>query len=163
MSLAPRCPFAGELARPALILSLTHLFHMTCLPTPTLSADDLRALASQGQSPSCRSCKSLPSAGWEAVPTSLDRQGLEQIGALFAPDADLSSATLDELHPQGTRYWSPDAPIATAWFPYNRCTVWRCRACGTLLLRYAETGGYFEEERIRRVDPDLIVRTPGNT
>lgn len=128
------------------------------------NAADLRALALQAQTPACDSCKTLPSAGWEAIPSSLDRARLEQVGRLYpATDTDPSLATLDEYHPNGTRYWSPDAPIAPGWFPYNRCSIWRCRRCATVFLRYAETGGYFEEERIRRVTPALVVATSGNT
>lgn len=133
-------------------------------PEHEWSAHALQALAAQAQARPCDSCRTLPSAGWEAMPSSLDRSRLENIGALYsATDADLSAATLDEHHPNGTRYWSAEAPIAPGWFPYNRCSVWRCRICATVFLRYAETGGYFEEERIRRVDPALVVTTPGNT
>lgn len=127
------------------------------------SAEDLKALAAQAKAPACASCSTLPSAGWEAMPSSLDRSLLEPVGALHAADADPAAATLDEYHPNATRYWSADAPIALGWFPYNRCSVWRCRQCATVLLRYAETGGYFEEERVRRVDPALVVPAPGNT
>jgi hypothetical protein len=130
----------------------------------TWDAPALLALAKRANDPHCNSCKTLPSAGWEALPSSMDRTSLELMGTTFPPTApDRSGATLDEYHPHGTRYWSANAPIALDWFPYNRCSVWRCRRCASVYLRYAETGGYFEEERIRRVDPDLIVRTPGNT
>lgn len=129
-----------------------------------LSAPALQALAMHARTPPCDSCKTLPSAGWEAIPSSMDRSRLEAMGTLYPATApDRSAATLDEYHPNGTRYWSVNAPIAIDWFPYNRSTVWRCRQCATVFLRYAETGGYFEEERIRRVDPALIAMTSGNT
>lgn len=124
----------------------------------------LQALAAQAAATACASCRTLPSAGWEAVPASLDRALLEPLGTLYPVDTpDPNAATLDEYHPHGTRYWSADAPIAPGWFPYNRCSVWRCRQCATVFLRYAEHGGYFEEERIRRVSPELVAATPGNT
>ena len=133
-------------------------------PDTEWSACALHTLATQAHALPCDSCKTLPSAGWEAMPSSLDRSRLEPVGTLYPATAtDRSAATLDEYHPAGTRYWSANAPIAPDWFPYNRCTVWRCRQCATVFLRYAETGGYFEEERIRRVDPALITTTSGNT
>ncbi|KQP13568.1 hypothetical protein [Pseudorhodoferax sp. Leaf267] len=133
-------------------------------PETEWSAAALQALAAQAATPPCDSCRTLPSGGWEAMPSSLDRARLEPVGTLYpAAATDLAGATLDEYHPNGTRYWSADAPIALGWFPYNRCSVWRCRVCATVFVRYAETGGYFEEERIRRVDPALVVATPGKT
>jgi hypothetical protein len=131
-----------------------------------MDAAALVALAQQARAPLCDSCKTLPSTGWEAMPSSLDRTRLEQVGTLAAAGDDQPEPTLDEYHPDGTRYWSALAPIAPAWFPANRCGVWRCHSCATVLLRYAEHGGYFEEERVRRVLPALVVLdapTPGKT
>jgi hypothetical protein len=131
-----------------------------------LDAAALAALAQQARAPLCDSCKTLPSTGWEAMPSSLDRARLEQVGTLAAAGDDQLEPTLDEYHPDGTRYWSALAPIAPAWFPANRCGVWRCRRCATVLLRYVEHGGYFEEERVRRVLPALVALdapTPGKT
>lgn len=121
-------------------------------PSP---AEWLTALALQADAAPCRLCATLPSPGWEGVPSSFDRDRLEEVGALYASDP--MEATLAEYHPGKTRYWSTDAPIAPAFFPYNRCTVWRCRECRSVFLRYAEHGGYYEEERIRRVTPALVV------
>ena len=67
--------------------------------------------------------------------------------------------TLDEHHPAGTHFWSPDAPIAPAFHPANRCDVWQCSACGRAFLRYTEYGGYYQDERVRRLDPALIDTT----
>jgi hypothetical protein len=46
--------------------------------------------------------------------------------------------TFAEYHPHGTGYWSPDAPIAPEYFPYNRCTVQQCMVCGRACLAYVE-------------------------
>ncbi len=131
------------------------------------SAAALRELAAQADAAACDSCATLRSTGWESVPVSLDRARLQAVGTLYDPAAGSPlESTLEEYHPQRTRYWSADAPIATGWFPYNRCGVWRCRACATVVLRYAEHGGYFEEERIRRVVPALVdsaAPPPGKT
>ena len=48
-------------------------------------------------------------------------------------------------------------PVALGYHPYNRCDVWRCTACRRVFLRYTEYGGYYQDERIRLVDPGLVV------
>lgn len=128
---------------------------------PSSPAAWLKSLALQADAAPCRACATLPSLGWESVPSSFDRDRLEEVGALYASDP--MEATLVEYHPGPTRYWSADAPIAPKFFPYNRCTVWRCRHCRSVFLRYAEHGGYYEEERIRRVTPALVVDAEPDT
>lgn len=131
------------------------------------TAAALRDLATQAAATPCASCATLPTTGWESIPVSLDRALLQPLGTLYDPSAGHPlESTLEEYHPQRTRYWSADAPIAPGWFPYNRCGVWRCSSCATVFLRYAEHGGYFEEERIRRVVAALVddqAPAPGNT
>ena len=65
--------------------------------------------------------------------------------------------TFEEYHPNGTRYESPQAPIAPGFFPFNRCDVFACGHCGCAVLKYTEYGGYYVDHRVRRVDPDLVV------
>jgi hypothetical protein len=38
--------------------------------------------------------------------------------------------------------------------------VWQCGACQRTYLRYTEYGGYYEDERVRLVDPALVVGSP---
>ena len=64
---------------------------------------------------------------------------------------------LDEFHPERTHLRSPNAPIVPGWYPYNGCTLWRCKSCAAAFLRYTEYGGYYEDERIRPLLADLIV------
>ena len=85
-------------------------------------------------------------------------QQRERIGTLRRPGRD--EPTVAEHHPAGTHAWSADAPIAPEWFPYNRCDVWRCSACGRGFLRYTEYGGYYQDDRIRVLDPALVVDVP---
>jgi len=80
-------------------------------------------------------------AGWESVPESFERNNLRQIGSLRRPGDE--EPTLEEHHPHGSNGWSADAPIAAAFFPYNRCTVWQCVGCTRVFLRYTEYGGYY--------------------
>ncbi|MGZ5178982.1 MAG: hypothetical protein ACXWC6_10500 [Ramlibacter sp.] len=127
---------------------------MTALPR--LDAGELKRLAAQRSGPArCPACGGLQCRGWETLPGGFDTGGLQRIGTLRDPDAD--EPTLEEYHPAGTRTWSPDAPIAPAFHPANKSDVWRCGTCGRLFLRYAEHGGYYHEERIREVDPALVV------
>jgi hypothetical protein len=124
-----------------------------------LTLPELTALANATRaSPSCPACRAIVSPGWEALPGSLDRAVLERVGTLRDPSVDEPSVA--EYHPHGTHAWSPDAPIAPAWFPYNRCDVWRCRTCARPFLRYTEYGGYYAEERIRELDARLILDAP---
>lgn len=123
---------------------------------PRLDAAALRAWGERSKgAPPCPACAALAKPGWEAVPGTFDTSVLQRAATLREPlDED---PTLAEFHPAGTHAWSPDAPIAPGWFPYNRCDVWLCAACSRSFLRYTEYGGYYQEERIRPVDPALVV------
>ena len=121
---------------------------------PLFTAQDLVQIGQQMRAP-CVDCESLCCAGWESVPGGSDLSRLHKLGTLRDPVNE--DPTVEEHHPDGTRSWSMDAPIAPAWFPYNRCDVWRCARCGKAFLRYTETGGYYSDERIRELDPALVV------
>lgn len=77
---------------------------------------------------------------------------LRPLGTLRVTGDD--EATLDEV--PGSRYWAAEAPIAPEFFPYNRCTVWACGACGRGFLQYTEYGGYYVDHRLRQIDPALV-------
>ncbi|MDB5861786.1 MAG: hypothetical protein JWQ76_5475 [Ramlibacter sp.] len=125
-------------------------------PLPFLDAAGLRRLAAAhaGRKP-CPVCAALVCPGWEALPGTFERKQLEAIGTLRRPDDE--EPTLEEFHPAGTDGWSAAAPIAPAFFPYNRCEVWQCAACARPFLRYTEYGGYYVEERIRELDAALVA------
>jgi hypothetical protein len=38
--------------------------------------------------------------------------------------------------------------------------VWQCKACARAYLRYTEYGGYYEDERVRALDPALVDDRP---
>jgi len=127
-----------------------------CPPDPDrrLGPEDLRRLPPPADRPAGCDCARLSCRGWESVAAPLGEPLLECIGTLRPPGDD--EPTLEEWHPAGTRYWSPEAPVATGWFPYNRCTVWRCRHCGRGFLQYTEFGGYYVDHRLRELDPALV-------
>jgi hypothetical protein len=122
---------------------------------PLMSSDALIKLAQETVSiDSCGTCHALVCPGWESLPGSFDRCGLRRVGTLRREGDE--DPTVQEHHPARTNSWSTDAPIAPAFFPYNRCDVWQCVACGRAFLRYTEFGGYYEDERIRALNPDLL-------
>jgi len=125
---------------------------------PVLDAPALRALVSRHAGPGCAACAAIRAPGWEALPGSFDAGALRRVATLRRPDVE--DPTLEEYHPAGTRAWAADAPIAPAYFPYNRCEVWACASCGRPFLRYTEYGGYYQEQRIRELLPDRIVDAP---
>jgi hypothetical protein len=112
------------------------------------------ASASAAVSGAC-TCHAEALAAWESFPPSLDLEQFETIATLV--EDPYTEATFVEYHAAGTRYESPDAPIAPRYFPYNRCEVTRCRVCGRCFLEYAEGGGYFTDRRIRALRPELLA------
>ncbi len=80
---------------------------------------------------------------------------MELLGTLR--DIDLYEPTFDELHPGGTRYGDPLAPVAVDYFPYNRSDVYRCRLCSRVALRYTEFGGYYVDHRIRCLNGLTVI------
>jgi hypothetical protein len=123
-------------------------------PLPQLTAEDLRRLPPPALTPADCACSTLVCAGWESVSAPPGEPLLQQRGTLR--DAADEDPTLTEWHEGGTRYESPSAPIAPAYFPFNRCEVWACRACGRGFLQYTEFGGYYVDHRLREVDPQWV-------
>jgi hypothetical protein len=95
---------------------------------------------------------------WTRIPASFPQEQMRTLGTLV--DDPYTEATYAEYHPDGTSYWSPDAPIAPHYFPYNRCTVQECSVCGRHCLTYTEAGGYYVEPRLRALVAALLVDPP---
>lgn len=120
-----------------------------------LSESELRACAAEAAvQPRCTACAALWQPGWESLSGARDTSQLQLVGSL---GSEATWDRLDEYHPRGTHLWSPDAPIALGWHPYNRCALWRCERCAGAFLRYTEYGGYYQEERIRPLQAELIA------
>lgn len=124
-----------------------------------LSFDALLALARQTDAVTTDCACSAPTLdAWTSLPVSFPEQQLSELGTLVR---DLyTEATFEEYHPQDTGLWSVEAPIAPRYYPCNRCTVWQCRTCGRVYLRYVEGGGYFVDPRIRRLRNRVLVDAP---
>ncbi len=119
-------------------------------------AKELRAMAvRQTARPTPCRCAVGACAGWESVGDA--QWPTDQMTALGSlRDPDLTEPTFEECHVDGTRYDSAEAPIAPAYFPYNRCDLWACGQCHRLLLRYTEFGGYYVDPRVRALRVDLV-------
>lgn len=112
------------------------------------------ALASGAITMEC-SCNQVPLLAWQALPMTLQLDSFEEVATLV--DDPYDEPTFAEYHPHGTRYDSPDAPIAPRYYPCNISQVARCTICSRHYLRYNEAGGYFTELRIRALQPALLV------
>jgi hypothetical protein len=116
----------------------------------------LRAVLSPSLAPRACTCAIGACAGWESLAEyRWEAAQMTQVATLRDPAVE--EPTLEENHPGGTRYDSPDAPVAIPFFPYNRCEVWHCSRCDRHLLRYTEYGGYNVDPRIRALNPAHII------
>ena len=123
---------------------------------PILQFAQLHELAEQAASIATPcNCPAQASAGWITEPATLNGEQFLTLGTLLT-DA-YAEPTFDEYHPQGTRYYSADAPIAPRYYPYNRSQVCQCVACRRIYLRYTEGGGYFTDKRIRLLQSELLI------
>ena len=126
------------------------------------NATELRQALADTPPPRACNCALGTCAGWESLAEyRWDKSHMSAIGTLRDPAIDEPS--LEEHLTQGTRYDSANAPIATDFFPYNRCEVWHCQHCDRHLLRYTEFGGYNVDPRVRQLEPSLIVEPPEQT
>ena len=130
---------------------------MSFSETPLLQAQALKALANKHPARAC-TCGMGACTAWESVPGERwPAAQVTRVGSLRAPDNFGPEPTYEEFHPHKTRYDSPDAPIASAFFPYNRCDVFTCGQCDRVLLKYTEYGGYYVDDRVRVVQADLVT------
>lgn len=120
-----------------------------------LNPETLKATCSNKQAQACQ-CALRPCAGWESFTE--DRWPADQMQRLGTlRDPEVYEPTAEEFHPQGTRYASPDAPVAVNFFPYNVSDAYACNTCSKVVLRYTEFGGYYVDHRVRELDPGLVV------
>jgi hypothetical protein len=111
-----------------------------------LDAQALRALAERHTPKACQ-CSLGACEGWESVSGDRWPEGaVEKLGSLRATlDADgapLPEPSFAEFHPAGTRYESPEAPIAPCFFPTTVVMFLR-GPVRPVLLQYTEFGGYY--------------------
>ena len=120
-----------------------------------LNAKSLIALSGKIQAAAC-TCSIGACKGWESFTE--DRWPKTQMHAVGTlRDLDVYEPSVEEHHPDGTRYSSADAPIAVDFFPCNVSDVYACEMCRRVLLRYTEFGGYYVDHRVRELNPALVV------
>jgi hypothetical protein len=126
-------------------------------PNLPLDSTQLKALAKQSLD-QC-TCALKICKGWESV--SNDRWPSKQLKLEGTLRRELAQGetelSFEEFHPNGTRYDSPDAPVALNYFPYNRADVFGCQQCGCAVLKYTEYGGYYVDQRVRLLDAALVI------
>lgn len=127
--------------------------------THKLTVDELKTLAeaTAAVTQPC-ACAIDTYREWTRIPADFPAAQMQPVGTLV--DDPYGEPTFAEYHPHGTTSWSPHAPIALRYYPYNRASVTRCAVCGRCALTYVEAGGYYVEPRIRALAPDLIVDAP---
>ncbi len=91
---------------------------------------------------------------WQKI-TKEEEKMLTILG-LLVNDKGKQDDNPNKYHPEGTKYYSKEAPIALAYYPYNGCDVFQCSKSGKLYLIYTEHGGHKPERRCRLVQPQLI-------
>jgi hypothetical protein len=120
------------------------------------SSAELRLALADSPAPQACSCALGACTAWESLAEyRWEASQMSAVGTLRDPSID--EPTLEEKHPHGTRYDSPDAPIAPDFFPYNQCDVWHCQRCARHLLRYTEFGGYNVDPRVRELAAGKII------
>jgi hypothetical protein len=120
------------------------------------SAEEFRTLLDSSTASKPCGCSLGACAGWESLTEERWPAGqMQQVATLRDPE--IAEPSFEEKHPQGTRYESPDAPVAVKFFPYNLCDLWHCSQCQRHLLRYTEFGGYYVDHRVRALSSDLTL------
>ena len=125
---------------------------------PILTETTLRAAIHAAPTQPC-TCTVGPCLAWESLAEGRwPAAHMAKLGTLRDPQVD--EPTFEEYHPNGTRYDAVDAPVALAFFPYNRCDVYACQKCSRSLMRYTEFGGYYVDHRVRELRAPLLA-SPG--
>ncbi|WP_426149874.1 hypothetical protein [Pseudomonas sp. DC3000-4b1] len=120
-----------------------------------IDASALASLAARACSGAACGCLKHDLRGWAHWPVGYREEDFRKIGTLQLKPVE--DCTLDEYHPQATIYWSAEAPIAPAYYPYNQSSVWECVHCQRAYLRHDDDGAYHVAPRIRLVQAGLVV------
>ena len=123
---------------------------------PIKTAAELRTLQADSPEKALCTCGVGACSGWTSLTEERWPAGQMQAVAMLR-DPEIDEPTFEERHPDGTRYDSPEAPVALAFFPYNRCDLFRCGQCQRQLLRYTEYGGYYVDHRVRELGPEVPI------
>lgn len=104
----------------------------------------------------CDKCHKDNFAGWETLTKEME-SSLELCGEFEQAEKYIGQNGYTEYHPNGTNYWSKDAPIALAFYPYHESLIRKCKSCDAIFLTYIEHSGHAPHNRCRWVQKDLLV------
>jgi len=106
----------------------------------------------------------FPKLEWKSSFRSICDRELKKSYLLIGSLRDNKIKTLDyiEYNNKYGEYWSAESKIATNFYPYNHCEVYKCNDCNKIFLVYTEFGGHGPQQRIRNIDAQLIVEEPSN-
>lgn len=117
--------------------------------------DGLIRLLSNELHTSCDHCQKTSFKGWESFTKEMESK-LQLLGDFKDSETYISKNGYNEYHPNGTNYWSKDAPIALAFCPYHESQIRTCESCKAVFLTYTECSGHAPQNRCRWVQSSLI-------
>jgi hypothetical protein len=120
-----------------------------------INQEQLTNICQQANAKTC-DCALREHEGWQSIAEHRwPVEHLKERGTLRVTNTE--EPTFEEHHPEGTRFESVNAPVAVTFFPYNRCAIFSCQQCDQTVLKYTEAGGYYVEQRARRIHAGLIL------
>lgn len=121
------------------------------------TCDEFIALLDDEKTGVCIKCNKINFEGWDKLTSEMETE-LDTLGEHNDADKFINQNGYTEYHPNGTNYWSKDAPIALAYYPYHESVIRRCKTCKAVFLTYTEYGGHAPQNRCRWVQGKLIVK-----
>lgn len=119
------------------------------------SPNEFISLLDNEKSNNCTFCNKQLFINWENIKKGdLDR--LDTLGEFADSENYINLHGYRELHPNGTNYWSNDAPIAIAYYPYHESEIKMCPSCNAVFLHYIEYAGHAPQKRLRLARKSLV-------
>lgn len=119
-------------------------------------SDLLALIRKESDSETCSVCKKQGLKQWSNITDEIEGN-LIPVAEFNHSETSINRNGYTEYHPDGTNYWSPDAPIAVHYYPYHECQIKVCSLCSAVFLTYTDYSGHGPQHRIRYVDEKLIV------
>jgi len=121
-----------------------------------VTLNEFLSLVDKGNQKVCENCTKELYVSWGNISKEMD-QALDVIGIFQNSDYYIEKNGYTEFHPEGTNYWSENAPIAIAYYPYHESKIRVCKKCSTVFLNYTDYAGHAPQNRIRQVRKDIIA------
>ena len=117
---------------------------------------EFKSLLEKNEGDECEYCKKEKFKGW-GNSTKEIKQSLEIAGEFELADYFIEKNGYSEYHPDGTNYWSKDAPVAIDFYPYHESRILLCPNCKAIFLNYIEYAGHLPQDRLRWARKSLLV------